>query len=286
MPTFALNFYNPAVAEQLRTGRKTATIRLGDKAAKYRKGMIVTVLCGARFGQRERIFDAVIDKVEVKPLRDLSPREIEHDNPQIRRVDEMVWFLSQLYNREVERRRDRHAHSLLADRSVEPPDDSGDDGHRGNPEGELDRRRKCLESRPEACDGQVGTCGPVVAQGEQPEPDDEEREAELGQRENQNDAQQAGGPTTGEHREPTTGRTRSVPIACVLEATARLLGAHLPGRRIAVPKSSASRTGAPHSSHATANADGIGAAQLGQRWRSSPAHWGHAAGSSFSSSRK
>src|SRR6187455_3213484 len=101
MPTFALNFYNPAVAEQLRTGRKTATIRLGDKSAKYRKGMIVTVLCGARYGQRERIFDAVIDKVEVKALSELSPREIEHDNPQIRRVEEMVWFLSQLYNREV-----------------------------------------------------------------------------------------------------------------------------------------------------------------------------------------
>src|SRR5262249_3157404 len=85
IPTFALNFYNPAVAEQLRTGRKTATIRLGDKSAKYRKGMIVTVLCGARYGQRERIFDAVIDKVEVKALKELSPREIEHDNPQIRR---------------------------------------------------------------------------------------------------------------------------------------------------------------------------------------------------------
>ena len=101
MPTFALNFYNPAVADQLRSLRKTATIRLGDKSAKYRKGMIVTVLCGARFGQRERVFDAVIDKIEVKRLADLSPREIEHDNPQIRRVDEMVWFLSQLYNREV-----------------------------------------------------------------------------------------------------------------------------------------------------------------------------------------
>ena len=100
-PMLALNFYNPAVADQLRSGRKTATIRLGDKAAKYKKGMIVTVLCGARYSQRDRIFDAVIDKVEVKPLADLSPREIEHDNPQIRRVDEMVWFLSQLYNREV-----------------------------------------------------------------------------------------------------------------------------------------------------------------------------------------
>jgi hypothetical protein len=101
VPTFALNFYNPAVADQLRSGRKTATIRLGDKSSKYKKGMIVTVLCGARFGQRERIFDAVIDKVEVKELAELSPREIEHDNPELRRTDELAHFLGQLYNREV-----------------------------------------------------------------------------------------------------------------------------------------------------------------------------------------
>ena len=101
MPTFALNFYSPIVADQLRTGRKTATIRLGDKSAKYRKGMIVTVLVGARYGQREKVFDAVIDKVEVKPLAELSPREIEHDNPEIRRLDEFTEWLGQLYNRPV-----------------------------------------------------------------------------------------------------------------------------------------------------------------------------------------
>ena len=100
-PLYALNFYNTMVADQLRSGRKTATIRLGDKSAKYKKGMVVQVLVGARYGAREKIFDAVIDKVEVKALGELSPREIEHDNPQIRRVDEMLWFLSQLYNREV-----------------------------------------------------------------------------------------------------------------------------------------------------------------------------------------
>jgi hypothetical protein len=98
---FALNFYSPLVADQLRTQRKTATIRLGDKSGKYKKGMIVTVLVGVRYGQREKIFDAVIDKVDVKPLADLSPREIEHDNPEIRRVDELVRWLSQLYNRDV-----------------------------------------------------------------------------------------------------------------------------------------------------------------------------------------
>ena len=99
---YALNFYSPMVADQLRTGRKSATIRLGDKSGKYKKGMIVQVLCGNRYSPRERIFDAVIDKVEVKTLGELSPREIEHDNPEIRRTDEMAQFLSQLYNREVD----------------------------------------------------------------------------------------------------------------------------------------------------------------------------------------
>ena len=98
---FALNFYSPMVADQLRSGRKTATIRLGDKSAKYRKGMIVAVLAGPRFSPRKKIFEAVIDKVEVKSLGSLSPNEIEHDNPEIRRNEEMATFLGQLYNREV-----------------------------------------------------------------------------------------------------------------------------------------------------------------------------------------
>ncbi len=98
---YALNFYSPMVADQLRTHRKTATIRLGDKSGKYKKGMVVQVLVGARYGPRERIFDAVIDKVDVKSLEDLSPREIEHDNPELRRTEEMAHFLGQLYNREV-----------------------------------------------------------------------------------------------------------------------------------------------------------------------------------------
>jgi hypothetical protein len=98
---YALNFYSPIVADQLRSRRKTATIRLGDKTPKYKKGMVVQVLAGQRFGPREKIFDAVIDKVEVKTLVELSPREIEHDNPEIRRAEEMATFLGQLYNRDV-----------------------------------------------------------------------------------------------------------------------------------------------------------------------------------------
>ena len=63
--------------------------------------MIVRVLVGARYGPREKIFDAVIDKVDVKKLAELSPRDIEHDNPEVRRPEELATFLGQLYNREV-----------------------------------------------------------------------------------------------------------------------------------------------------------------------------------------
>ena len=41
---YALNFYSTIVADQLRSRRKTATIRLGDKSRKYQKGMVVQVL--------------------------------------------------------------------------------------------------------------------------------------------------------------------------------------------------------------------------------------------------
>jgi hypothetical protein len=98
---YALNFYSPIVADQLRSRRKTATIRLGDKSKKYKKGMVVQVLVGARYGPREKVFDAVVDKVEVKRLGDLSPRDIEHDNPEVRRPEELATFLGQLYNRDV-----------------------------------------------------------------------------------------------------------------------------------------------------------------------------------------
>ncbi len=97
----ALMFYSPLVTDQIKSRRKTVTIRLGDKSDKYQKGMIVAVLIGQRFGPRERAFDAVIDKVEVKPLGDVSPREIQHENAQLRTLDEFIEFLRRLYNREV-----------------------------------------------------------------------------------------------------------------------------------------------------------------------------------------
>ena len=98
---FVLNFYSPIFVDQLKRGRKTATIRLGDKSKKYRKGEVVLITVGFQHAPRERIFEAVIDSVEVKQVRDLSPRDIEHDNPEFRRLDEEVHFLEQIYGRSI-----------------------------------------------------------------------------------------------------------------------------------------------------------------------------------------
>jgi hypothetical protein len=98
---YALNFYSSLFADALRQGRKTATIRLGNKLDKYRDGQIVWITVGRRFGTRRKIFPAVIDRVEVKRVAEVTPREIERDNPQARRHEDLVEFLSKVYGRPV-----------------------------------------------------------------------------------------------------------------------------------------------------------------------------------------
>jgi Uncharacterized conserved protein len=98
---YVLNFYSAVFVDQLKRGRKTATIRLGDKSGKYERGQVVWVTVGFRHSPREKIFTAVIDDVEVKRVADLSPRDIEHDNPEFRRLEEMINFLEQIYGRPI-----------------------------------------------------------------------------------------------------------------------------------------------------------------------------------------
>jgi hypothetical protein len=98
---YVLNFYSALFADQLKRGRKTATIRLGDKSRKYKRGQVVWITIGFRHNPREKIFAAVIDDVEVKRVGDLSPRDIEHDNPEFRRLEDTVQFLEKIYSRSI-----------------------------------------------------------------------------------------------------------------------------------------------------------------------------------------
>jgi hypothetical protein len=98
---YVLNFYSALFADQLKRGRKTATIRLGDKSRKYKRGQVVWITIGFRHNPREKIFAAVIDDVEVKKVENLSPRDIEHDNPEFRRLEDTVQFLEKIYSRPI-----------------------------------------------------------------------------------------------------------------------------------------------------------------------------------------
>ena len=98
---FAINFYSEAYADMLRKGRKTATIRLGDKSDKYRSGQIVWITVGRKYGPRQKLFTAIIDSVAVKRASELTPREVEKESPELRRVEEIISLLSRIYDRAV-----------------------------------------------------------------------------------------------------------------------------------------------------------------------------------------
>ena len=78
---YALNFYSDLYGDILRNYRKTATIRLGDKRDKYKTGMLVWITIGPRFGRRQKLYTAILDRVEYKKISELSPRDIERENP-------------------------------------------------------------------------------------------------------------------------------------------------------------------------------------------------------------
>ena len=98
---YAINFYSPVFADQLRKRRKTATIRLGDESDKYREGQVVWVTVGRRYGPRKKVFCAVLDSVDYKPLKELTRRDIERENPEFRSHSEVRDFLETLYDRPV-----------------------------------------------------------------------------------------------------------------------------------------------------------------------------------------
>jgi hypothetical protein len=96
---FALNFYTEIYEDMLLKGRKTATIRLGDKSSKYVAGELVWITVGNRFGRRRKLFTAIIDSAVVKRIADVSPREIDRESPEMRTHEDLITFLSRIYDR-------------------------------------------------------------------------------------------------------------------------------------------------------------------------------------------
>ncbi|HEX6989936.1 MAG TPA: ASCH domain-containing protein [Bacillota bacterium] len=97
----ALNFYSAVYHANLIAHEKRCTIRLGDKSGKYADGDIVWVTYGNRFEPRRKVFAAVIDRVDVKLVRELSHRDIRSENPDMHSIQEVIRFLEAVYGRDV-----------------------------------------------------------------------------------------------------------------------------------------------------------------------------------------
>lgn len=99
----ALNFYSSNYHGHLLCRKKACTIRLGDKRDKYQEGDIVWITAGNRFEPRKKVFTAVLDRVIVKTLAELSEDDLKGESPDIRSIDDVVKYLSEIYRRPVER---------------------------------------------------------------------------------------------------------------------------------------------------------------------------------------
>ncbi|MEG6586039.1 ASCH domain-containing protein [Dendrosporobacter sp. 1207_IL3150] len=95
----ALNFYSSNYHNQLVCRRKTCTIRRGDKSTKYQDGDIVWVTVGKRFAPKKKIYTAVIDRVLVKPISELTIQDLQGENPDITSIDDIIEFLESIYDR-------------------------------------------------------------------------------------------------------------------------------------------------------------------------------------------
>ncbi|MEN6357515.1 MAG: ASCH domain-containing protein [Armatimonadota bacterium] len=98
---FAINFYPELYADALMRGRKSATIRLGDKSNKYQSGQIIWITVGRRYQVRQKLFTAIIDDVVVKKTGDLTNMDIEKENLEFRSAEDVMTLLSRIYDRVV-----------------------------------------------------------------------------------------------------------------------------------------------------------------------------------------
>lgn len=95
----ALNFYSSVYHGFLVLSNKRCTIRLGDKREKYPEGEVVLVTYGERFKTRKKVFKAVIDRVTVKPVCELSAEECRLEDHRFNSQGDVIDLLQRIYER-------------------------------------------------------------------------------------------------------------------------------------------------------------------------------------------
>lgn len=97
----ALNFYSTVYHGFLVSRDKTCTIRLGDKTGKYSEGDVVLVTYGERYKKRKKVFTAVLDRVTVKTIGELTQRELQGESLDMHTAEDALEFLSRVYGHQL-----------------------------------------------------------------------------------------------------------------------------------------------------------------------------------------
>lgn len=97
----ALNFYSSVYHAFMLLSNKRCTIRLGDKREKYPEGEVVLVTFGEKFKSRKKVFQAVVDRVTVKSIFDLTIEECRMEDHRFESQEDVVHLLERIYERPI-----------------------------------------------------------------------------------------------------------------------------------------------------------------------------------------
>jgi len=98
---FALNFQSPHHEKILLSRTKNCTIRLGDIRDSYPESSIVSITFGKRFSPKRKLYSAIVDKVCTKKFSQLSHDDLDHQNPEIKSIPELIIFFEKTYEKSI-----------------------------------------------------------------------------------------------------------------------------------------------------------------------------------------
>jgi len=97
----ALNFQSPNHEKLLISRQKNCTVRLGDIRDSYPESSIVWITFGKKFSPKRKLFSAIVDKVCIKKFSQLNHDDLDHQNPEIKSIDELIIYFEKIEERSI-----------------------------------------------------------------------------------------------------------------------------------------------------------------------------------------
>jgi len=97
----ALNFQSSHHEELLKKRIKNCTVRLGDLRSTYGENSIVWITFGEKLSPKKKFYQAMIDKIHVKKISQLTADDLVHQNPTIHSTGGLIRFFEELYGTSI-----------------------------------------------------------------------------------------------------------------------------------------------------------------------------------------